>query len=179
MPLPESTVKSEQMAVSVETELEIQRFLAYEAKLLDDNALEQWLDLLSEDVHYFMPVRETIPKGRERPSSEATFALFDDDKSSIRLRTRRILSNVAPTESPPPLTQRLITNILIDPNDNADEYNVRSNFLVHIERRGRHVSMFIGSREDKLRRTGEGWKIARRRVLLAQTVLPMTISIFL
>ena len=107
------------------------------------------------------------------------FALFDDDKSSIRLRTRRILSNVAPTESPPPLTQRLITNILIDPTAKADEYNVRSNFLVHLERRGRHVSIFVGSREDMLRRTREGWKIARRNVLLAQSVLPMTISIFL
>jgi len=165
-------------SIPVETELEIQRFLAREAKLLDDNALEQWLDLLSEDMHYFMPIRETIPRGPERPSSEPAFALFDDDKSSIRLRTRRILSNVAPTESPPPLTQRLITNILIDPADTTDEYNVRSNFLVHLERRGRHVSMFIGSREDVLRHSREGWKIAKRRVLLAQSVLPMTISIF-
>jgi biphenyl 2,3-dioxygenase beta subunit len=167
------------VSIPVQTELEIQRFLAHEAKLLDDNQLEQWLDLLAEDIRYFMPVRETIPKGPERPSSEAAFALFDDDKSSIRLRTRRILSNVAPTESPPPLTQRLITNILPDPADKADEYNVRSNFLVHLERRGRHVSMFVGSREDVLRRTGEGWRIARRHVLLAQSVLPMTISIFL
>ena len=165
-------------SIPVETELEIRRFLAHEAKLLDDNQLEQWLDLLTEDVRYFMPVRETNPKGPDRPLSEAAFALFDDDKSSIRLRTRRILSNVAPTESPPPLTQRLITNILIDPAGTAGEYDVRSNFLVHIERRGRHVSMFVGSREDVLRRTGEGWKIAKRRVLLAQSVLPMTISIF-
>ena len=178
--MPDSAAQSEQMAsISVGTELEIQRFLSHEAKLLDDNALEQWLDLLAEDIRYIMPVRETIPKGPDRPSSKASFALFDDDKSSIRLRTRRILSNVAPTESPPPLTQRLITNIPIDAADKADEYNVRSNFLVHIERRGRHVSMFIGSREDVLRRSGEGWKIARRHILLAQSVLPMTISIFL
>jgi 3-phenylpropionate/cinnamic acid dioxygenase small subunit len=49
---------------------------------------------------------------------------------------------------------------------------------VHIERRGRHVSMFVGQRDDLLRRTEQGWKIATRRVTLAQTVLPMTISIF-
>lgn len=166
-------------SIPAETEREIQRFLTWEAKLLDDNALEQWLDLLSEDIHYFMPVRETIPKGPERPSSEPVFALFDDDKASIRLRTRRILSNVAPTESPPPLTQRMITNVLIDPADAPNEYNVRSNFLVHLERRGRHVSMFVGSREDVLRHSREGWKLAKRRILLAQSVLPMTISVFL
>jgi biphenyl 2,3-dioxygenase beta subunit len=125
-----------------------------------------------------MPVRETVPLGPERPSSPPTFALFDDDKSSIRLRTRRILSNVAPTESPPPITQRLITNILTEPTASAGEYRVYSNFIVHIERRGRHVSMFVGQRDDLLRRTEQGWKIATRRVTLAQTVLPMTISIF-
>jgi len=162
----------------IETELDIQRFLAWEAKLLDENRLDEWLELLADDIRYFMPVRETVPLGPERPSSPATFALFDDDKSSIRLRTRRILSNVAPTESPPPITQRLITNILTEPTASAGEYRVSSNFIVHIERRGRHVSMFVGKRDDLLRRTEQGWQIATRRVTLAQTVLPMTISIF-
>ena len=35
--------------------------------------------------------------------------------------------------------------------DNPDLFEVRSNFLVHQERRGRHTSMFIGSRDDLLR----------------------------
>jgi 3-phenylpropionate/cinnamic acid dioxygenase small subunit len=166
------------LTTSLETELEIQRFLAHEARLLDESRLDEWLDLLANDIRYVMPIRETIPTGADRPPSAAGFALFDDDKSSIRLRTRRIQSNVAPTESPPPITQRLITNILVDAGDKPDEYCVRSNFLVHLERRGRHVSMFIGQRDDRLRRTEQGWKIASRRVLLAQSVLPMTISIF-
>jgi 3-phenylpropionate/cinnamic acid dioxygenase small subunit len=161
----------------VETELEIQRFLAWEAKLLDENRLNEWLELLADDVRYFMPVRETVPLGPERPTSPPAFALFDDDKSSLRLRTRRILSNVAPTESPPPITKRLITNVLAE-SAVTGEYLVCSNFLVHIERRGRHVSMFVGQRNDILRRNEKEFKIAMRRVNLAQSVLPMTISIF-
>jgi 3-phenylpropionate/cinnamic acid dioxygenase small subunit len=162
----------------IDVELDIQRFLAWEAKLLDENRLDEWLELLADDIRYVMPVRETIPLGPERPTSPATFALFDDDKSSIRLRTRRILSNVAPTESPPPITQRLITNILCEPTAAKGEYRVCSNFLVHIERRGRHVSTFVGQRDDLLRQTQKGWRIGTRRVTLAQSVLPMTISIF-
>jgi len=162
----------------VETELEIQHFLAWEAKLLDENRLTEWLELLADDVRYIMPVRETVPRGPERPTSRAAFALFDDDKSSLRLRTRRILSNVAPTESPPPITQRLITNVLAESAGEAAEYRVCSNFLVHIERRGRHVSMFVGQRDDVLRRSEQGLTIAMRHVTLAQSVLPMTISIF-
>jgi 3-phenylpropionate/cinnamic acid dioxygenase small subunit len=163
---------------SIETELGIQRFLALEAKLLDENRLNEWFELLADDVRYFMPVRETLPLGPDRPSSPAKFALFDDDKNSIRLRVLRALSNVAPTESPPPVTQRLITNVLTEPTASADEYRVYSNFIVHNERRGRHVSMFVGSREDLLRRTDRGWRIAGRQVNLAQAILPMTISIF-
>jgi 3-phenylpropionate/cinnamic acid dioxygenase small subunit len=167
------------LMVPVDIQLQIHQVLAHEAYLLDNNRLDDWLDLLADDLRYTMPVRELVSRGTERPADSEAFALFDDDKASIRLRARRMQSNIAPTESPPPIVQRLITNIAIEPTDVAHEYRVRSNFLAHLERRGRHTSTLIGSREDILRQTDAGWKIARRQVQLAQTLLPMTISIFL
>jgi 3-phenylpropionate/cinnamic acid dioxygenase small subunit len=167
------------LIVPVDIQLQIEQVLAYEARLLDGNRLDDWLDLLADDLRYYVPVRELVPRNAERRSGAEAFALFDDDKASIRLRARRMQSNVAPTESPPPIVQRLITNIAVEPTDIAGEYRVRSNFLAHLERRGRHSSMLIGSREDILRQSETGWKIARRQVQLAQTLLPMTISIFL
>jgi 3-phenylpropionate/cinnamic acid dioxygenase small subunit len=167
------------LMVPVEIQLQIEQVLAHEARLLDSNRLDDWLDLLADDLHYYAPVRELVSRSAARPSGKDAFALFDDDKASIRLRARRMQSNVAPTESPPPIVQRLITNIAVESTNVAGEYRVRSNFLVHLERRGRHSSMLVGSREDILRQSEGGWKIARRQVQLAQTLLPMTISIFL
>jgi 3-phenylpropionate/cinnamic acid dioxygenase small subunit len=79
---------------------------------------------------------------------------------------------------PPALVQRLITNIQAACTDNPDLYEVRSNFLVHQERRGRHTSMFIGSRDDLLRRANGSFQIARREIRLAQTVLPASAALF-
>ena len=36
---------------------EIEDFLYREAELLDDRRYEEWLDLLTDDVSYFMPMR--------------------------------------------------------------------------------------------------------------------------
>jgi 3-phenylpropionate/cinnamic acid dioxygenase small subunit len=160
--------------VPVEVQLDIEQFLAYEARLLEENRLDEWLDLLAEDCTYVMPVRESVTGEAETGGG---FALFDDDKSSLRLRAGRILSGVAPTEMPSALDLRLITNIVVEPRQ-ENVYAVSSKFYVHQERRGRHTSHFVGLRDDVLRRTAESWEIAARTIHLAQTLLPSTITIF-
>ena len=41
--------------------LEIEDFLWIEADLLDDFRYEEWLDLLTDDVIYWMPIRRNVP----------------------------------------------------------------------------------------------------------------------
>lgn len=36
---------------------EIEQFLYREARLLDDRQFQEWLDLLTDDIRYWMPVR--------------------------------------------------------------------------------------------------------------------------
>lgn len=35
----------------------IEQFLYYEARLLDDRRIDEWYELLANDIHYFMPTR--------------------------------------------------------------------------------------------------------------------------
>lgn len=163
----------------LETQVEIERFLALEARLLEQNRLREWIDLFADDVHYVMPVRESIETAAAGSEPHATgFALYDDDKSSLELRTRRIETGLAHAEVPLSVTQRLITNVLVEDTESDREYLVGSNFLVYQERRGRHSHTFFGSRSDRFLRVDDGWKIAYREISLAQTVMPATISIF-
>jgi 3-phenylpropionate/cinnamic acid dioxygenase small subunit len=168
------------LRVPVEIQIEIEQFLAHEARLLEENRLDEWLALLADDVRYVMPVRESVEQPADNSSAipASAFALFDDDKNSLALRAGRMQSKVAPTEVPVALVQRLITNVAVARAEAPDQYQVRSNFLVHQERRGRHASTFIGMRDDVLRHTAGSFKIARREIRLAQTLLPATISLF-
>ena len=42
---------------------EIEEFLYQEAELLDERRFEEWLELLTEDVRYFMPIRRNVKFG--------------------------------------------------------------------------------------------------------------------
>jgi 3-phenylpropionate/cinnamic acid dioxygenase small subunit len=168
------------LRVPLEVQIQIEQFLFHEARLLEEHRLDEWLDLLADDVSYVMPIEEAVEKRPDGSSSmpPSGFALFDDDKSSLTVRTRRLQSTLTPAETPPALVQRLITNIQAASTDKPNHYDVRSNFLIYQERRGRHANTFIGNRSDVLRRANGSFQIVRREIHLAQAVLPVTVSLF-
>ena len=55
MPAYEALSLQERMWLKFEAE----EFLFREASLLDERRLEEWLALLTEDIHYWMPIRRT------------------------------------------------------------------------------------------------------------------------
>jgi 3-phenylpropionate/cinnamic acid dioxygenase small subunit len=69
----------------------------------------------------------------------------------------------------------MISNVQVLATDPADptptEVTVRSRFLVYRNRVETETDFLVGRREDVLRRVDGGWKIARRRIVLDQSVL--------
>jgi 3-phenylpropionate/cinnamic acid dioxygenase small subunit len=169
------------MTVSISPALQrqIEAFLYFEARMLEDNRFDDWLGCFTNDVHYWMPVRQSTDFGSDSATAHDTFCLFDDDRKSLELRVLRIKTGDAHAELPPSVTCRLITNIFVEPANQADEvWMVQSNFMVYQERRNQHGVSFYGRREDLLCLVDGKLKIAKRRIDLAQAILPTTISIF-
>jgi biphenyl 2,3-dioxygenase beta subunit len=80
---------------------------------------------------------------------------------------------------PPSRTRHLISNVRVK-NDDGNEIEVHSNFLVYRTRMETDQDLFVGMRKDILRRVNGGFKIARRTIILDQAVLAAkNISIFL
>jgi 3-phenylpropionate/cinnamic acid dioxygenase small subunit len=162
---------------------QIEDFLFLEAELLDDRKLREWLDLLTDDVRYWMPIRHNT---FERPadlseelSKPGEAFYFDDDKKSLKIRVERVYAKNAWAEMPPSRTRHLISNVRIK-KDRGAELEVDSNFLVYRTRMETDQDLFVGTRHDVLRRDGAGFKIARRTIILDQAVLAAkNISIFL
>jgi 3-phenylpropionate/cinnamic acid dioxygenase small subunit len=158
----------------------ITRFYAKETALLDDGDLKSWLKLFADDIRYTMPMRESV-QGEDAVDlidrEGLQFYLFNDDKESLELRVERLYTGLAPGETPPSVTQRLVTDILLT-DTSTDEVEVRSSFLVFQVRHDFHETIFAGRRMDRLRPMDDDFQIARRKILLAQSVLPRTVSIF-
>ena len=158
---------------------EIEEFLYHEAWLLDEGRLYEWVELFTDDARYWMPVRETIQGNDSGIPEEGELAqpLFDDDKNFLLLRVKRLDTGLAHAETPRSRTRHLITNIWLGDDATPDEAPVYSNFLVYQARLERSEHFFLGKREDRLRKVDGQWKIAKRKIVLEQTLLPRTLSI--
>ena len=164
---------------------QVEQFLYREARLLDDRQLRQWLDLLTDDIKYWMPIRSnrypvnskaiSILDGsryeEDDLSKEDELALMDENKDSLQRRVDRLDTGMAWAEDPPSRTRHFVSNVEVQPGDREGELKVYSNFIMYRTRAETEQDFYVGSREDVLRRVGDDFRIAYRKVTLDQNVL--------
>jgi len=158
---------------------EIADFLYQEADLLDQRRFKDWLELLSEDLVYFMPIRRNVKFGQhaeqENTRQGEGISWFDEDKWTLTKRVEQILTGVHYAEEPLSRVTHMVSNVRllrVSPSaEDAQEVTVGCRFLVYQNRVEYESTTFIGRRTDTLRRSGESWQIARRELLLEQNVL--------
>ena len=155
-------------------EREIEKFLYYEAELLDDRRFNEWIELKADDIHYHMPVRRNVKFGeqhRENSDSKSEISWFDEGKRTLAGRVRQINTGLHWAEEPFSRVRHIISNIVVG-ELSENEVPVRSNFFVWTNRLQTEVNVFVGTRQDILRKDDQtGWKIAKRLILLDQNVL--------
>ncbi len=148
---------------------EVVQFLYREAEVLDNRQFEEWLDMLTADIHYRAPIRVTRRRD-EGPEFIPGSTWIDDQRASLEARVRRLNARDPVAEDPPSRTRRFVSNIRVEPAEG--ELSVKSNLLLYRSTGdSTHYDLFTAEREDVLRRVNGRWKLAHREVLLDQTVL--------
>ena len=152
---------------------EVEAFLYHEAELLDERRYEAWLDLFTEDAHYFMPMRRNVP--HDEPEREFTRAgadvnWFDEGKDTLTRRVAQIRTGVHWAEEPLSRICHMVSNVQVL-HATDSEVGVKSRFLIYRNRVETETDVLVGKREDLLRRVDGGFKIARRKIVLDQSVL--------
>ncbi|HEY8693048.1 MAG TPA: aromatic-ring-hydroxylating dioxygenase subunit beta [Chloroflexota bacterium] len=165
--------------VPAEPRQEIEALLYREARLLDERRFNEWLELFSDDVRYWMPAPENV-QGSDAPPdpNELGFGYMDEDKRLLTMRVRRLDTGMAHVEVPASDTLHLIGNVEVEAAAEPDEMWAHSTFILRQVRRGRAESTFSGRRKDRLRLVDGTWKIAERRIYLVESLLPRVISVF-
>ena len=157
---------------------EIEDFLYREAELLDERRYEEWLELFTEDAHYWMPMRRNVPAdetARELTRDGLDVNWFDEGKDTLTRRVKQIRTGVHWAEQPPSRICHMVSNVQILETSPAGpsptEVAVKSRFLLYRNRVETETDFLVGKREDLLRRVNEDWRIARRKIVLDQSVL--------
>jgi phthalate 3,4-dioxygenase beta subunit len=157
------------------------RFLVEEAAILDAGEWRRWLDLLTDDVRYVMPVRVTTVRDTGY-DARADMAHFDEDRYAMEKRVQRLLTDHAWTEDPPSRTRHLVTNVRCFAHD-AGSGTVRAESSVLLFRsRGdtREPEYVCALRRDVLRETARGYLLARREITVEEAVLrTQNLAVFL
>jgi 3-phenylpropionate/cinnamic acid dioxygenase small subunit len=157
---------------------EIAEFLYREADLLDERRYDDWLALLADDIRYWMPMRRNVKYGeeaREFTRDTTDINWFDEGKDTLTRRVRQIQTGIHWAEEPVSRISHLVSNVqILEANPSfadAREVQVKCRFLIYRNRVETETDILVGKREDLLRRDGQDWRIARRKIILDQNVL--------
>lgn len=150
----------------------VEHFLYREARLLDQGRWDDWLSLMADDVHYWMPSMEN----RRRADKMGAYAVdrgafYNDNLQDLTRRVTRFKQPSAWSEDPPTRHVHVVSAIEVYTSDVADEYLVHSTFVNYRSRVERDNDLLVGRREDRLRWNGSGFRIAKRKIIITQSVL--------
>ena len=156
---------------------EVQRFLYDEAATLDERRYHDWLDLLTEDIHYWAPLMRTVlmkDVGEHEWGKPGEQAYFDDDKDMLRQRVAKLDTGFSWSEDPPSRTRHMVNNVRImalRDTDQGQEIDLDIIFFTYRSRLDNDIDIWVGRRNDTLRRIEGDLKIAKRHIFLDQVVL--------
>lgn len=159
--------------VGADLQHEIEQLLYTEAELLDSFRLEEWLDLLTEDITIEAPIRRNTHPGTDQsPFSEEGHYIYNE-YDILRERVTRLGKEYAWAENPRSRVRHLITNVRVVEAE-ADEYVVQNNQLVYRSYGGSaDHDVLSARRRTTLRRVDGELKIANRVVYFDDSVLDM------
>lgn len=148
----------------LELTAELEQFLFWEARCIDEKRWDDWLSLYLDDAIYWVPTN----KDQITPLQQASIVY--EDKATLQLRIKRMTHPQAHSLDRRPESTHLISNIMLDQVLDGDcpVYHVSSNFMTlgYQEDLRNTQTVYGGRYTHQLVRTGDQLKIKTKKVVL-------------
>lgn len=135
-------------------------FLIHEGRLLDDREFEAWMDLFTEDGHYW------VPSTPDQADPFTYASLFFDDRQLMKTRIERLRHPRIHVQTPPSRTNHMISNVLVEEADESNGTYLVSSSMLMGEYRLDVQRFFMGRQFHRLVREGDSFRIVLKRVNL-------------
>ena len=153
----------------------VSAFLYREARHLDDRQWEDWLELYAADVDYWMPAWDDDDQLTEDPQTQVSL-IYYPNRDGLEDRVFRIRTERSSASMPEPRTSHLIANVEVLA-DRGGELDVRYNFHT-LSHRYKATDHYFGTTFVTLRRTGGGYLIARKKIVLKNDYIRQVVDIY-
>jgi 3-phenylpropionate/cinnamic acid dioxygenase small subunit len=138
----------------------VEQFLYHEARLLDTQRYEEWLELFTDDATYWVPLEQ------DQKDPFETSSIIHDDRTLLGLRVKQARHPRAHARLPLARTVHQVGNIQVFEKDS--EIHVHSTLQL-IEWRQEKQRVWGALVEHRLRKHDGGYKIAHKRVDLVNS----------
>jgi 3-phenylpropionate/cinnamic acid dioxygenase small subunit len=138
-----------------------EQFLYHEARLLDLQRYEEWLDLFTPDATYWVPLEQ----GQKDPHE--TSSIIHDDRTLLELRVKQLRHPRAHARQPLARTVHQVSNV-VELGRADDELRIGSTLTV-VEFRHEKQRLYGALVEHRLRQSGDTFLIAHKRVDLVNS----------
>lgn len=152
----------------------IEQFLYLEARLADESAYGEWLDLFDDEVRYW------VPKGRADYDPGSHISFINDNRTRLETRIRQLQTGVRHAQSPPSTMRRVVANIeILERTDHST--TVGSNVVIreHSAQSSEQLRTWAGRATHELRTVGESFLIRAKTVELVNSERSLPTMAFL
>jgi 3-phenylpropionate/cinnamic acid dioxygenase small subunit len=150
----------------------VENLLYEEGAALDEQRWEDWLNLFTADCEYWMPAWDSEHEMTKDPASEISL-IYYSDRTGLEDRIWRINSGMSSASTPLPRTAHMVSNIRI--LDSAAD--VKATFIVN-SYRNEETDTFYGRYEYSLQESDGELKIARKKIILLNDIIPSVVDIY-
>jgi len=155
------------MSASYELRADAESFLYREARLLDTQRFEDWLDLFTDDAIYWAPA------GHDDIDPSRHVSIIHDDKEAMERRVKRLRSGFAFAQEPASRVHRIISNVEIVAAD-AVGGDCEVHCMMLLVELARHRQTLHTARcEFMLTGNRASWRIRRKKVSLLRNGEPL------
>lgn len=145
--------------LDIETQLRLERFMAYEAALMDEHQYDRWMALWAgDDIRYWVPCND------DDQDPGTGIAIIYDDRSSLNERVMRLKDKTAHAYRPQAKLVRSVSGV-VPLKAEGDELEVASSFVLGEIRVGVQ-NIWFGKCLYRLQNDSEGFRIRSKKVML-------------
>jgi 3-phenylpropionate/cinnamic acid dioxygenase small subunit len=140
------------------TDCDLIGFVFHEARLIDEQRFDEWLDLFAADAHYWMPLEpdQTDPILQQ--------SLFYDDKLLMRIRVERLKGARTYSQKPKSRCHHLLQSPVVERIDEAANLSVTWTPFHYVETRLDEQTLFAGWARHHLTIVDGALKMSLKRV---------------
>lgn len=148
-----------------------------EALLLDRGEWDGWLALYCDDAVFWVPAWRDEATPTADPDRELSL-IYYKGRRNLEERVWRARSGLSVASAPRPRVVHAVTNVVLGAQE-GDEAEVCASFCTQqYDVRSRRSHAFFGRYDYRLRCVGGDWRIAAKKILLLNDVIPTVVDFY-